>query len=197
MTVKKRVMGWSVAALALMTLWCAVPSDAHEGHAGDMLTFLETRVALKGMLPEGGKVLRRKQQVSEEGVDWARREFGVELEPSLYTFYLSRDAGGATLGAALILEVPYSHGQVRLGVGVDAAGHVTQAAVLGMHGKYVPELLVSLRRGWLPQLEGKSLAELGEMAGNTPERDAAAREILRRLHRMGAVLATLQLPVPS
>src|SRR4030066_1532148 len=93
---------------------------AHKGHAGKQVIFLKKEEALKQMLPAGAKVAQRKERLDLDKAVKAKKELGVNLDDGVYTYYVARDSKtGATIGAAMITEVEYMHGEVNLAIGLD------------------------------------------------------------------------------
>lgn len=164
---------------------------AHAGHSGKMLTFLDTRLALKQMLPDGAKVVRRKEALSDATAGWVKDTLGVTVDADLYTFYLAKAADGTAAGLAMEVDFPYGHGMVDLALGIDPQGHVTQAAVLGIHEKFLPELMRGPGKGVLPELAGKDVKGLAELAALPDDGTSARQEVLGHLRDMAAVLAGL------
>lgn len=186
---------WAIGLLVwgLTAAFLAVapqPGLAHKGHAGPMVTFLEEKAALKAMLPEGARISRRKEALGADGVAWAKDSLGVGLKAGVYPYYLARDPdSGKPLAAAVIWEVDYEHADVRLALGLDAAGHVTGAAVLGTNEQYVPEFKEGVGAGLLADLKGATVQDLAARAADVPEADEARGFALGRLRDMGALLA--------
>jgi len=178
--------------VAAAVLALAPAAMAHGGHAGPMVTLLETRTALKAMLPEGARITERKEQLEAEDAARARTSLGVPVEPGVYAYYLARDRdSGRVLGAAMVREADYDHAEVSLAVGVDAAGHVTRAALLGVNQKFVPEFQDGVGGGFLEDLDGVAVRDLGARMDAAPADAEARRFVLRHLRDMAAVLATL------
>jgi len=182
---------WLLGAL-LLVLPSAPMVSAHEGHAGKNLVFLQNKLALKQMLPQGAKLSRRKQVLDDAGAQWATANLGVTPAQQLYTFFLARDEAGAVIGSAIVVQRPYRHGVVSLGVGVDAAGQVTRAGVLGIHSKYLPELMRSVGKGWIAALSGFSPRAIAARGQAAAKDDLAGHEIPQHLADLAAVLATFQ-----
>jgi len=183
---------------ALMALLMLLPlprqAPAHEGHAGPMVDFIAANDALKAMLPDGAKLTRRKEAVKAAGAAWAQSTLGVDLDgDAIQTYLLARDPSTSrVLGAAMDAEFEYQHGDVKLAVGVDAAGKVTKAAVLGVNEKYADEVRTGIGSGFLEDLEGRTVPELGLRAKAAYEaHENAAGDILGHLRDMAAALAAL------
>ena len=141
------------------------PALAHEGHAGKQVVFLKKEEALKKMLPAGAKVVQRKERLDLDKAVKAKKELGVNLDDGVYTYYVARDSkSGAMIGAAIVAEVEYMHGDVNLAIGIDTKGNVTKAAILSVNEKYVPDIKASVGTGYLRQLEGVTIKKLVSMA---------------------------------
>jgi len=165
---------------------------AHKGHAGPMVTFVETQAALKAMLPEGAKIFQRKERLAAEGAGWAKDTLGVSVEAGVYAYYLARDRdSGKVLGAAMVREADYEHAEVMLAVGVDADGRVTRAALLGTNEQFVPEFQDGVGTGFLKDLAGATAADLKAGADEAPKDNEARRFVLGQLKDMAALLAAL------
>ncbi|MDH5526975.1 MAG: hypothetical protein OEY97_06655 [Nitrospirota bacterium] len=159
---------------AALPLLAPAPALAHSGHAGPVITFLDEREALKGMLPDGAKITRRKQ----------------DLDGTVHTYFLARSGdGGPVAGAAMTRTVKVEHGEVSVAVGVDADGNVTQAAVLSSHRKYVPQVTAEAGKGVIDTLSGVSVAELAKRAAASG--GETGRAVLSALHEMARALVAL------
>lgn len=183
-----------VLALVAGVMLLPVPGPAHEGHAGPMVDVIEAGDALKAMLPEGAHITRRKEAVKADGAAWARSSLGVALDgDDVHTYLLARDrATDRVLGAAMDAEFDYGHGDVKLAVGVDAAGKVTRAAVLGVNEKYLDEVRDGVGTGFLAALEGATVRDLSARADAAYQaRNNAAGDVIGHLRDMAAALATL------
>ncbi len=178
-------------ALALLLALLAWPAaQAHEGHAGPPVTELKDRAALKALLPQGAKLAKRKQRLSDQAIEAIRKQYGHAPETGLVTYYLARDReSGATLAAALIDRVPYRHGKIKLAVGLDAQGRLTGAAVLSVNEKYLPDVKSAVGTGLLEGYRGLSLEELIQRAERAD--DEAERAVLTGLRDMALRLAAL------
>jgi len=181
---------------ALMALLAVLPrhAPAHEGHAGPMVDFVTANDALKAMLPEGARVTRRKEALGAEGAAWARSSLGVSLDDGdVRTYLLARAADGeGVVGAAMDAEFEFEHGAIKLAVGVDAAGKLTRAAVLGANGKYVDAIRSGIGTGFLPDLEGATVQEVARRAEAAyAARNNVAGDVLGHLRDMAAALAAL------
>lgn len=195
-----RVLLVGVSMVAGLFAWsgpAASPAAAHEGHAGKMQTFLDTKLALRQMLPAGDQVVRRKEALSEASARWVKETLGVAVDADLYSFFLAKDASGAVTGVAMVAEFEYGHGEVSLALGLDPRGRVTQAAVLGIHEAYLPDLMRSTGKGILPGLAGLDVAGLAARAGAVNGDDQAGKVVMGRLRDMAAVLAGLDRQVRS
>jgi len=183
-----------VVALMAVVMLLPVPGPAHEGHAGPMVDFVQANDALKAMLPEGARVTRRKEALKADGAAWAKQSLGVELDDDdVHTYLLARAKdGGAVLGAAMDAEFKYEHGDIKLAVGVDAAGKVTKAAVLGVNQKYADAVRTGVGTGFLGDLDGVTVQDLSARADAAYKaRNNAGGDVLGHLRDMAAALAAL------
>lgn len=164
---------------------------AHEGHAGKEVVFLKKAEALKQMLPAGAKVVQRKEMLDRDKAEKVKKESGVKLDEGVYTYYVARDSkSGATIGAAMVAEVEYMHGEVKLVIGIDAKGNVTKAAILSVNEKYVADLKVSVGSGYLRQLEGMTIKRLVSMAKEESGSSKVTETIYSQMSDMAVLLST-------
>ncbi len=181
---------WLVAMLAVMLLaggWPA-PAQAHKGHGGELQHFLKQKEALRAMLPGGAKIVKRKQRLSGEAADWAEQTYDVDLDKSLYTYYLAKDrASGRIVGGAIILKAGYRHGDLAVGVGLGGDGKVTRVALTALSEKYIPEFEGTVGKGFIDGYEGLTVADLVEKARAAEGGDKPSRVFATRL-RDAAVL---------
>ncbi len=183
-----------VAAIMAGLMLMPVPGPAHEGHAGPMVDFMAANDALKAMLPDGAHVTRRKEAIKAAGAAWAQSSLGVALDDGdIHTYLLARDKGtDRVLGAAMDKEFEYGHGDVKLAVGVDPAGKVTKAAVLGANEKYVDEIKKGIGSGFLTDLEGATIQDLSARSDAAYKaKNNAAGDVIGHIRDMAAALATL------
>ncbi len=165
-------------------------AQAHEGHAGPPVTEIKARAALKALLPQGAKLAKRKQRLSDQAIDTVKQRHGHAPEAGLVTYYLARDReNGATLAAALIDRVPYRHGKIKLAVGLDTQDRLTGAAVLAVNEKYLPDVKGAVGTGLLEGYRGMSLEELIKRAERA--QNEAERAVLGGLRDMALKLAAL------
>ena len=183
---------WVIGTALGLTL-LAAPAFAHEGHAGKPRVLLDTKLALKQMLPGDAKIVRRREIPSQAVNDWARQNHGVRLEwEGVVNYFVAKDrATGEVLGTAMVHEFDYRHGQVKLAIGVDTKGHVTRAAILRAHDKYLPEL-VGVGKGFIPALDGVSIAGLNDHKAAAKDLDRGGHFVYWHLRDMAATLASLQ-----
>jgi len=173
------------------------PALAHEGHAGKQVVFLKKDEALKKMLPAGAKVVQRKERLDLDKAEKAKKELGVKLYDGVYTYYVARDSkSGATIGAAMVAEVEYMHGEVNLAIGIDAKGNVTKAAILSVNEKYVPDMKASVGTGYLRQLEGVTIKKLVSMANEASGSAKVTETIFSKMRDMAALLSTFMISSP-
>jgi hypothetical protein len=183
-----------LVALVAGVMLLPVPAPAHKGHSGPMIDFIAANDALKAMLPAGAHVTRRKETVKADGAAWARDRMGVALNTDdVQTYLLARDhATNDVLGAAMDSEFDFEHGDIKLAVGVDVAGRVTKAAVLGANEQYVPEIKAGIGWGFLPDLEGVTVQDLSARADAAYKaKKNTAGDVLTHLRDMAAALAAL------
>ncbi len=180
-----------LAALLVAGGWAA-PALAHKGHGGPLVHFLKQKEALRAMLPAGGnfKIVKRKQRLSDEGAEWAERTYGVDLDESLYTYYLAKDrSSGQIAGGAIILKAGYRHGDLAVGVGLDAEGKVTKVALTALSEKYIPEFEGTVGKGFIEGYEGLSVADLVDKAEAAAGGDKPTRVFATRLRDAAVLLA--------
>ena len=164
---------------------------AHEGHAGKLVVFLKKEEALKQILPGGAKVVQRKEMLDRGKAEKAKKEFGVKLDDGVYTYYIARDKkSGMAIGAAMITEIEYMHGEVSLAIGIDTKGNVTKAAILSVNEKYLQDLKSSVGTGYLRQFEGVAIKKLVTMANESTNSSLATETIFSQLRDMAALLST-------
>src|SRR3989304_4764650 len=169
----------------------SVPAFAHEGHAGKQVVFLKKEEALKQMLPAGAKVAQRKERLALEKAEKVKKEFGVKLDDGVYTYYIARDKkSGMAIGAAMITEIEYLHGEVSLAIGIDTKGNVTKAAILSVNEKYLQDLKSSVGTGYLRQFEGVAIKKLVTMANESTNSSLATETIFSQMRDMAALLST-------
>jgi len=167
------------------------PAMAHEGHAGKQVVLLKKEEALKQMLPAGAKVAQRKERLALEKAEKVKKEFGVKLDDGVYTYYIARDKkSGMAIGAAMITEIEYLHGEVSLAIGIDTKGNVTKAAILSVNEKYLQDLKSSVGTGYLRQFEGVAIKKLVTMANESTNSSLATETIFSQLRDMAALLST-------
>ena len=185
-------MSYLLAPLLVIGLTFGInqAAQAHKGHAGPQVTFMKTKAALKEMLPSGAKIVKRKQPLKGDAVEWAEKTWGVELDDEIYSYYLATDKqSGATLGAAYITQAHYRHGDLKLAVGIDAENNITQAAILGINEKYVVDFDGNVGTGLIGDYAGLSLEELIAKADELASSDKATREFAAALRDAVVLLA--------
>ncbi len=177
----------SAVLLLAVAVW-PVPAHAHKGHGGALQHFLKKKEALRAMLPSGAKLMKRKQRLSDEAATWAETTYGVDLDESLYTYYLAKDRdSGKIIGGAIILKAAYRHGDLAVGVGLDGGGKVTRVALTALSEKYIPEFEGTVGKGFIEGYEGLTVADLVEKARAAEGGDKPSRVFATRL-RDAAVL---------
>ncbi|MEK6712696.1 MAG: hypothetical protein AABY41_00695, partial [Nitrospirota bacterium] len=95
-----------------------------------------------------------------------------------------------TIGAAMVAEVEYMHGEVNLAIGIDTKGNVTKAAILSVNEKYVPDMKASVGSGYLRQLEGVTIKKLVSMANEASGSALVTETIFPKMRDMAALLST-------
>jgi len=165
-------------------------AQAHKGHAGPMVSFMKNKAALKEMLPTGAKIVKRKQPLKADAIEWAEKTYGVELDDDVYSYYLATDKkSGAVLGAAYVTQVHYRHGDLKLAVGIDAESRITQVAILGINEKYVVDFEGNVGTGLIKDYAGLSLNELTAKADELASSDKATREFAAAVRDAAVLLA--------
>jgi len=94
------------------------------------------------------------------------------------------------IGAAMITEIEYLHGEVSLAIGIDTKGNVTKAAILSVNEKYLQDLKSSVGTGYLRQFEGVAIKKLVTMANESTNSSLATETIFSQLRDMAALLST-------
>jgi len=165
-------------------------AQAHKGHGGPMVTFLKKKATLRAMLPAGAKIVKRKQRLSEEADDWAAKTYGVDLDESLYTYYLAKDrSSGKIIGGAIITKATYRHGDIMIAVGLDAAGKVTKVALTAISEKYIPDFEGTVGTGFLDRYTGMTLADLIQNAKEQADAGKPERLFASKLRDAAVLLA--------
>ncbi len=165
-TMKRQSLPGAFLLMALVLLVGWQPAaQAHKGHGGPMVTFLKKKATLRALLPQGAKIVKRKQRLADEGEEWASSTYGVDLDESLYTYYLAKDrSSGRVIGGALITKATYRHGDIMIAVGLDADGKVTKVALTAVSEKYIPDFEGTVGTGFLDRYSGMTLADLVQNA---------------------------------
>lgn len=164
---------------------------AHKGHAGPMITFIKNKAALKEMLPNDAKIVKRKQPLKDAAVAWAKKTYGVELDDSLYSYYLASDKQSkAILGAAYVSKINYRHGDLKFAVGIDANKRITQVAILGINEKYVVDFDGNVGTGLIAEYVGLTPKEAVTKAEELASSDKATREFAVAVRDAAVLLAT-------
>ena len=170
-------------------------AEAHKGHAGPMVTFMKNKAALKAMLPNGAKIVKRKQPLKEDAVEWAEKTYDVELDDQIYSYYLATDKkSGKLLGAAYVTQVHYRHGDLKIAVGIDADNHLTQTAILGINEKYVVDFDGNVGTGLIKDYAGLSVKALIAKAGELASSDKATREFAAAVRDAAVLLSAFTRP---
>ncbi|VAW84905.1 hypothetical protein MNBD_GAMMA16-1569 [hydrothermal vent metagenome] len=164
--------------------------QAHKGHAGPMITFIKTKTALKEMLPSEAKIVKRKQPLKDDAIEWAKKNYGIELDDKKYSYYLATDKkSGAVLGAAYVTKINYRHGSLKLAVGINSDKQLTQAAILGISEKYVVDFDGNVGKGLIKSYAGLSLQALLAKVEELTSSDKATREFAAAVRDAVVLLA--------
>ena len=178
-----------VAIVSAAVGWSA-PVQAHKGHGGPLVSFLKKKEVLRSMLPSGAKIVKRKQRLGDDAAAWAEKNFGVDLDESLYTYYLAKDrASGAIIGGAMIRKASYRHGDLAVAVGLDKDGKVTKVALTALSEKYIPEFEGTVGTGYIDGYEGLTLQELLDKTQMLREADKPSRVFATRLRDTAVLLS--------
>lgn len=113
---------------------------AHRGHAGPTKVFMEEGEAMKTMLPEGGKILKRKEALKKEKYREAIKRWGYSPAEGVHTYFVSKGTDGKLLGALFIQSIEYKHGEIAFAVAYDRNGHVSSIKILSCPEKYIKNL---------------------------------------------------------
>ena len=180
----------SILIVGVSFLGLSQEAQAHKGHAGPAVKFMKKKVALKNMLPSAARIVKRKQPMKEDGVAWAEKTYGVELDDKLYSYYLATDKQSkAILGAAYVGKTHYRHGDLKFAVGIDANHRITQAAILSINEKYVVDFDGNVGTGLIEDYAGLSLKELIAKADKLSSSDKATREFASAIRDAAVMLA--------
>ncbi len=172
-----------------ITVW-SQDVHAHKGHAGPAITFLDNKTALKAMLPNGAKIVKRKQPLKKEAVDWAQKTYGIALDDGLYSYYLASDKQNNTiLGAAYVGKVSYRHGDLKFALGINADQRITEVAILGINEKYIVDFDGNVGTGLIADYAGLTLKELITKTEALSSSDKATREFAAAIRDMAVLLA--------
>ena len=93
------------------------------------------------------------------------------------------------IGAAMITEIEYLHGEVNLAIGIDTKGNVTKAAILSVNEKYLQDLKSSVGTGYLRQVEGVSIKKLVSMANEASGSAKVTETIYSQMRDMAVWLS--------
>lgn len=120
---------------------------AHKGHAGPARILMEESEALKTMLPEGGKIVKRKEAIKKGQYKEALKRWGYSPDEGVYTYFISKDKEGNISGALFIQSVEYKHGSIEFAVGYNKTGQITDIKVLSFPEKYLKEVTEDIQSG--------------------------------------------------
>ncbi|HHH35885.1 MAG TPA: hypothetical protein ENK48_03535 [Gammaproteobacteria bacterium] len=183
------VLGFFLVSALLMGGWSG-EARAHKGHGGPLVTFVKKKEALRALLPHGAKILKRKQRLSDTAAEWAEKTYGVDLEQSLYTYYLARDRqSGRIVGGAIILKAGYRHGDMVVAVGLDGSGKLTGVGLNGLSEKYIPEFEGTVGKGLIDGYKGMSVADMVKKARAAAQGDKPSRVFASRVRDAAVLLA--------
>ncbi len=129
-----------VALLVATQLISIEVAQAHRGHGGPAKVFMTESDAFKTMLPEGGKILKRKEALKKENHDEAVKRWGYSPAEGVYPYYISKGKNEELSGALFIQSVEYKHGSINLAVGYNKDGHISDIKILSCQEIYVKEL---------------------------------------------------------
>lgn len=166
--------------LGLMVVFglIGLPVQAHEGHAGPMVSFIKDKVALKTLLAgKGRKLVKRKEALTRETTAWLAEFFNEEpASGDISRFFVAKDGkNGQPIALAMISEAPYKHGRMRLVIAIDSQSRVVGAAVLGVNEHYVDTFRSKGRAGWIDGLKAAPLSALIDQ-GQQAEKDTSTLE---------------------
>ena len=139
---QRRIICQSIIASFLL-VFLLINCDAalaHKGHAGPPKIFMDEEEALKTMLPEGGKVVRRKEELKKEKYNEAVKQWGYSPDAGIYSYFISKGKEGELSGVLFIRSVEYKHGGIGLAVSYDRKGELTGLKILSSPEKYVEEI---------------------------------------------------------
>jgi len=187
------ISGFLMACLVTATFIWPQPALAHEGHAGSMLSFITVKEALKGVLPAGAKVVKRKELLDETAAASVKKDFGLEPDSELYVYYLASDkTSGQRLGSAIVTTASYRHGNISVVIGLDNDLRITQAALQGINEKYVVDFEHSVGKGFIPDYTGLSIKELIAKANELASADKPTRDFAAAVRDAALVLVAFQ-----
>lgn len=113
---------------------------AHQGHEGPKKVLIKENDAIKTMLPEGGKIVKRKEVLKKDKSNEALKRWGYSPDEGIYSYYISKDKEGTLTGALFIQTVEYKHGSIEIAVGYDKTGQLTDIKILSFSEKYLKEV---------------------------------------------------------
>lgn len=122
---------------------------AHRGHDGPKKVFLEEGEAIKTMLPEGGKIIKRKEMLKKGKYNEALKRWGYSPEEGVYTYYISKDKAGNVSGALFIRSIEYKHGEVNIAISYDNSGQTKDIKILSCPEKYVKDITENIQANGL------------------------------------------------
>lgn len=169
---------WSIPLISTGT------AIAHKGHDGPTKVFLQEADALKTMLPEGEKILKRTERLKKDKVNESVKQWGYSPSEGDYTYFISKGSSGDLLGILFVRTIEYKHGSIGLAVGYDKGGHVSDIKILSCPEKYVKELTEEVQNkrffeGFLHLSTSEVISRAKDTGRDTPEniRQVIAKEI--------------------
>ncbi len=183
---------FSISLFSGTMLW-ADNAEAHKGHAGKKTAFIKNKEALKAMLPTGGKVYRRKQGLNSEQLDWANKNYGIDLSSKVIPFYVSKDrATNAEIGSAIIYKFTYRHGNSEVAIGLNKENKITTTAFVSVNEKYIVDFEATVGKGVIKSFDGMTVDDLTNYANKNDKADKATREFANALRDAAITLVAFK-----
>lgn len=179
---EKRYLYYSLIFAVLLFAVQVIRSEAvlaHKGHAGPAKIFMSEKEALKTMLPEGGKIVKRKEMLKKDKYNEAVKRWGSSPAEGVYSYYISKGKGGELLGVLFIQSVEYKHGDVELAVAYDKEGRTTGITILSCPGKFVKEVTENIQTNGF--LDNFSHLKTDDVIARAREYDKEPPESIRYL----------------
>lgn len=186
----KKILALFFTAMAIMLIFSMSSAHAHKGHAGQIVYVMKSKQALKVMLPKGAKLVKRKESLNEDRRHWANKEYAVDLDTTLKTYYLARDkSSGKVIGGAIIATFSYRHGDATIAIGLDKNRLVSGAALLSVNDKYLIDFEGTVGKGLLDGFTGSTIKNLADMAEAKSDSVRPVRMIYEQLLEAAVTLA--------